>query len=371
MKIKYKGPTLDPSGYGCSCRDFIYALHHAGVEIVTESWDFEQEKGEFYGRTGLLVEELKRRKSNYDIVINHYVPNYVERRYEVGKLNVGYSTWETDKLPSHWVTQINKFFDLQLVPSEYNKRIYEDCGITIPVEVMPHCFDTKAFKDAMPLKSFTEDKRFKFLSVFQWHERKNPVGLLKAYYSEFNGHNDVLLIIKSYGLERSENEKEHLRQTIQQVKKEMRLEMSAPPVLFIGDLLTRDQLLSLYKSCDCFVLPTRSEGFGMPFAEACAAGKTVVAPNYGGQIDFLEFPFAELIDYQLTPVAHMPMPNYDGTMCWCDPNLIEFREAMGMFYSTDKETLAEWGKEAQQMVDQKLSYKTVGQQYKKILENLL
>lgn len=370
MRIKYKGPTLDPSGYGCACRDFIYALHHAGVEIVTEPWDFEQARGEFYGRTGLLVEELKTRKGEYDVVVNHYVPNYVERRHEVGKINVGYSTWETDKLPSHWVPQINKFFDLQLVPSEYNKKVYEDSGVTIPVKVMPHCFDVESFDRAVPIDNLASEGTFKFLSVFQWLERKNPLGLLKAYYSEFNGQNDVLLIIKSYGLGREENEKERLRKMIQSIRKEMRLEMSAPPVLFIGELLDREQLLSLYKSCDCFVLPTRSEGFGMPFAEACAAGETVVAPNYGGQVDFLKFPFAELIDYQLTPVAHMPMPNYDGTMCWCEPNLIEFREAMRLFYSNDKETRTEWGNEAKQMVKENLSYEVVGQQFKQILEEL-
>src|ERR1019366_4544938 len=43
----------------------------------------------------------------------------------------------------------------------------------------------------------------------------------------------------------------------------------------------------LYASADCFVLPTRGEGFGLPAIEAGACGLPVITTNYSGQTDFL------------------------------------------------------------------------------------
>ncbi len=43
--------------------------------------------------------------------------------------------------------------------------------------------------------------------------------------------------------------------------------------------LTRDDLVALYRAAEVFVLPSFSEGFGMPVLEAMAAGTPVVASN--------------------------------------------------------------------------------------------
>ncbi len=375
INIKWKGATLDPSGYGAANRDFIYALHNAGVNITIEPWNYEAEHYTFYGQLGVLVNQLKKKKINYDTIIHHYVPNDLSLKYEAGKKNIGFSAWETSRIPKHWAPQINKLFDLQLVPSEYNKKVYEQSGITIPIKVMPHCFNQNEFELAEPLELESSIKnRFKFLSVFQWISRKNPFSLLKAYYTGFYEQKDVILIIKSYGLNRSLEEKNRLAYLIETIKKELQLDPNkCPPVLFIGDLISRNELVSLYKACDCFALPTSSEGFGMPFAEACASGMPIVAPNYGGQTDFLRKPFAYLSKYQMTPVAHMSFPHYSGLTNWCEPNVIDFRNGMRHFYELSKSDPA-WftgcGDLAKDMVKEKLSYEVIGPKFKKIIEEV-
>lgn len=52
---------------------------------------------------------------------------------------------------------------------------------------------------------------------------------------------------------------------------------------FVSD----DDLVSYYNLCDCFVMPSKQEGFGIVFLEALACGKPVIAGNVDGSKDAL------------------------------------------------------------------------------------
>lgn len=58
-------------------------------------------------------------------------------------------------------------------------------------------------------------------------------------------------------------------------------------VLFVGTK-GGEELASYYQACDVFVLPSRSEGFGVVFLEAMSHGKPVVAANSGGAPEVVE-----------------------------------------------------------------------------------
>lgn len=368
--IKWKGPILDPSGYGRANRTYTKALHLVGADITINPWNFDAKRPSFY-EFGNLVESLKNRDIDYDFVIHHYVPNQVHGNTESKKINVGYSTWETDRIPRHWVDNINECFDIQIVPSEYNKETYKNSGVRIPIEVVPHCMDTIPFDQATPLE-LPEDiqSRFKFLSVFQWTARKHPLGLLKAYYSEFEPDENVVLILKTYRNNTSKEQKQMIRDDIIQLKNDMRFGHT-PPIYIYGDLIPDYEMKSLYKACDCFVLPTRSEGFGLPIAEAMAANLPVVTTDYGGHKEYMKLVKESniLIPYQLTPVSGMPwIPYYDGKQHWAEPDLYELKKAMREMFTTPKEDLIQWGDLNKYAVKQELSYRTIGERFLEILE---
>ena len=52
-------------------------------------------------------------------------------------------------------------------------------------------------------------------------------------------------------------------------------------------VLSRQQLIDLYKSVDCVCIPSRNEPFGLVVLEAWAAGKPVVATHIGGPSEFV------------------------------------------------------------------------------------
>ena len=57
-------------------------------------------------------------------------------------------------------------------------------------------------------------------------------------------------------------------------------------VEFLG-ALNREQVIEQMQSCDCFVLPSRYETFGVVYIEAFACGKPVIAVANGGPDDFV------------------------------------------------------------------------------------
>jgi glycosyltransferase involved in cell wall biosynthesis len=58
-------------------------------------------------------------------------------------------------------------------------------------------------------------------------------------------------------------------------------------VFFLG-ALEGNALLSCYRQCHAFAMPSRGEGFGLVFLEAMAAGKAVVGGAHGGTPDIIE-----------------------------------------------------------------------------------
>lgn len=58
-------------------------------------------------------------------------------------------------------------------------------------------------------------------------------------------------------------------------------------VSFLGSL-DRSQVVSWMQQCDCFVLPSRYETFGVVYVEAMACGKPVIAAANGGPDDFVK-----------------------------------------------------------------------------------
>ena len=166
--------------------------------------------------------------------------------------------WETSNIPDCWVTDINDNVDAMFVVCDYTKQSLLDSGIKVPViKVIPAININDFLKDRAPLEiKNLNPSSYKFYSIFQWTARKNPEGLLKAYLSEFTNDENVVLVLKSYLNDTSSNSRDYIIHIIENIKRNLKLE-NYPSIVFVSVFMTRAEILSLHKSCDCFVLPHR------------------------------------------------------------------------------------------------------------------
>ena len=120
MKILWKGATHDISGYSQANRAYVKALHEAGQEVMLFPMNNEKpDKGILPADITLmdsLITRDRKKLASADIVIHHYVPNEPNMMFCEGKPSVGYNTWETTKIPEHWVKNINETFAGNFVP---------------------------------------------------------------------------------------------------------------------------------------------------------------------------------------------------------------------------------------------------------------
>ena len=118
-------------------------------------------------------------------------------------------------------------------------------------------------------------KGMKFVSVANLNHGKRINVLVKAFAQLFKKYKDISLEIVGDG---------NLREHLERLASEERI---SDEVKFYG-ALPRQDINNLYKSCDCFVLPSAFETFGVAYIEAMAAGLPVIATRCGGPEDFVE-----------------------------------------------------------------------------------
>jgi len=166
--IKYIAPCLDNSGYAQAARGNILALNSLGVPITVNPISFEKARPDL-GKNGEILRGLINKSIEYNIVFIHTTPEFWKKYRESDKVNVGYTIWETDRLHPKWPEYINDSVSKVLVGCTWNKQIFKDNGITVPIGVVPHGIDIKEFDDIKPYKiDGVADDAFVFYSIFQW-----------------------------------------------------------------------------------------------------------------------------------------------------------------------------------------------------------
>lgn len=117
-----------------------------------------------------------------------------------------------------------------------------------------------------------EGTTFVTTCVLEYHKRTNV--LLRAFASLCRRYNDIALEIVGDGEQ---------RESLVRLAKELCI---VDKVTFHGRL-PRAEIAEIYNICDCFVLPSAFETFGVVYIEAMAAGLPVIATHCGGPENFV------------------------------------------------------------------------------------
>jgi glycosyltransferase involved in cell wall biosynthesis len=120
-----------------------------------------------------------------------------------------------------------------------------------------------------------QHRRKYILSIGRLVEKKGFDVLLEAFFLAATDLKDTDLIIAGEGPKRS---------LLEQIIKERDLGQR----VFLYGRAAKNQIAELLRGCECFVLPSRDEPFGIVILEAAACGKPVIASRSGGPEEVIE-----------------------------------------------------------------------------------
>lgn len=355
LSVKYTAYFDPPSGMGTAARNYVQALHIAGVPVTTENianMVATQDLGEAHRTCHFLL----GRPIDYKVKVIHVTPDLVTKYLEPLKYHIFHLFWETDRLPKWWVWSLN-LVDEVWTGSEYAKQVFIDSGVKRPIFVFPQAVGAPPEK--LQIAHSKKKPPFLFVSVFQWIERKDPKSLLTAYWKEFRGHNDVGLLIKTYKNNFSQEETSQIMREIDAWKKTLSQD-HYPAVILWPTEIDRDSVWRLYETGDCFVSTHRNEGWGIPIAEALKMGKPVISTNLGGVHEFIPKDAALLTKYSMINVFNMDfVPWYERSMKWAQVDEDDLRKKMRAVYE-HREDAQKMGERGKKFADDQLSYMNVG-----------
>ena len=247
----------------------------------------------------LVASKLER---NYDMQLSYTAlknfPGYFVRG---DKNRFGIWNYETTVLPKAFA-KCSRSVDKVLPSSQFSKKIFADNGIPEDHQVVvPHGIHLDRFQSLgkYPLRT---TKKYKILcNIAQPHHRKNIPGLLKAFGEAFTKDDDVCLILKVSRKSPQPGHDVPFNDIFNAWKASYKNHAEVEIIdKFIVDIET------LYNSCDIVWTMTHAECFWMPGLEGFAANKVVVAPRYGGQLDYMTDQNSVLIDgKEIRAIAQM------------------------------------------------------------------
>jgi glycosyltransferase involved in cell wall biosynthesis len=233
--------------------------------------------------------------SDYDCQISYTAmknfPNYLSKGSR-NRFGVWIYEWIGDNILPTGFAKNYKYCDKLLSPSNFGKEIFVKSGVPEDkIYVLPHGINNNYFLNPQTIDLKT-NKRYKiFSNIIQNHIRKNIPGLLEAYGKAFTDKDDVCLILKA-------NLNQQIYQFDINIKDCLKDFYSKYPhhgeIRIFSDFV--ENIADLYYSCNAVFTMSHCEGFYFPGLEGLAAGIHSIAPNYGGQLDFLNSSNSLLVD---------------------------------------------------------------------------
>lgn len=340
-----------PSGLRVSVESMVQAMGLAGVstslrDVRTDVKD-DPHHVDFRGMEA------------HDITVIHTQPEpYFDQAYQRAHLyqrtapkpyRIAYWYWEFDSIPDAWVEHARKVDEVWAATEFVARGLREK--LSIPVRTLFPGVKLAPYQRRNRAYFGLSEEPFTFLFVFHMMsvmERKNPLGLIRAFKRAFRPDEQVRLVLKSSYGDRHPAQLQELRDAA-----------AGANIEVIDQVYSPDDVLSLVDSCDAYVSLHRSEGLGLTMAEAMLMGKPVIATRFSGNVDFMDDSNSLLVPYELVKLG-WPIPPYDAHLQWAEPSEEHAAQCMRRVYD-NQQWARELGARAKASAETHLSLEAAGQ----------
>jgi glycosyltransferase involved in cell wall biosynthesis len=273
-----------------------------------------------------------------------------------GRYNVGYWMWELPELPPEYhgafgyvdEVWVGSTYCLDAVSRASPVPVFR-CPVALPVDRVP-------IRDVGRAHFGLPEGPFVFLFLFDVGSvlhRKNPYAVIEAFKRAFGPDDDVRLVLK-------------LMRGDRRLAWSLITRAGDPRVVLLDRVLERAELNALIAASDCYVSLHRSEGFGLPMAEAMLVGKPVIATGYSANLDFMNAGNSFLVRYRLARLEEDHGPYRRGNV-WAEPDVGHAAELMRHVFR-DREGARAVAGRGQRDVREQLSPRVVGERIARRLE---
>jgi glycosyltransferase involved in cell wall biosynthesis len=286
-------PGLNIIGYLCSeiglgqaARNIVYAADSARLPVSLRSLTLpgRDNDPEFSTKCNQVIDRVAS-------MLICDLPGICKFQSEMapGRFNILYPYWELAGIPEEWI-KVARQFDEVWAPSRFIASAFAD-RFDKPVRLLRQPVRLPQTMPP-PRKDRDELRFFTFFDFDSFGARKNPQAAVHAFRAAFpSQQKDVELVIKTRG-----GNDNGLRNWLRDIA------VGDQRIKVIDRTLSRAAMDELMATTDVFVSLHRSEGFGFGAAEALAAGKVVVATDFGGTTDFITGQTGYPIEYRLKEV---------------------------------------------------------------------
>ena len=208
-----------------------------------------------YGRLGTLFSNQYEFDPDSDTIVLIGRPNPFDQG---NKKVILFTMFEADRIPPRWADYCNKAVGL-IVPTVWVKEVFQKAGVTVPIEVV-----NLATENFRTIKPNNEEFRFLHFNSFVEGDQKGWKLVLRAFLNLFKEDSNAHLYLKG-NTHRWANDMEWLPQVRN--------------VHYITENMQREQFELFVENTNCFVYPSRGEGFGLPPLEMMARGVPTILTN--------------------------------------------------------------------------------------------
>lgn len=357
--VNIVGHFCHPSGLRVSVESITAALARVGVESSLRDIRTDVKDDPFHARFdgpemhGITLIHTQPEPYFPEVYIRADLAEHSPRTYRIG-----YWYWEFDSIPDSWIdvgTQVDEVW----TATDFIARGLRE-RLSVPVHRLFPGVRLNPF-EVRKLSDFgLNDDHYTFLFTFHMMsvmERKNPLGLVRAFKMAFRKEERVSLVLKTVFGDRQPEELQRLREAA-----------AGANITIIDQVFSPDEVLSLMNACDAYVSLHRSEGLGLTMAEAMLLGKPVIATGFSGNVDFMNDGNSLLVPFELVKVGKS-IPPYTADLEWAEPSLEDAAKYMRRVFD-DQAWSREIGARAKASAQSQLSLDAAGLRMKARLEEI-